>query len=320
MFRKISAMAQETYAKLEEETSSPPRRRCRCRCSTTYVQITCQVLGAIVLIVCVVSIERRLAILEHTIDSMTSKGVRNDQSRHSMQFGGHGASQTKTNTSNERSQATHSRSFQKRSLFHLPGKLNPKGYVLVRSKSGRKRPSDLGLRLAQEWKNQNQLPELIYKRWGRKDCPETATLVYHGYLVDSPSGSHFACHSKGSTHDLNSEQSVALQRVQNTIEKNQLPCSACHATLRRSQMMIRGWKVCPSGWTVEYRGYLLSPHKVNAAQRKQVICVDEKAEKDATNSSTGAGATLVRLGRFCKSFPCKKPYRRHLLPCAVCTK
>lgn len=95
-------MAQETYAKLEEETSSPPRRRCRCRCSTTYVQITCQVLGAIVLIVCVVSIERRLAILEHTIDSMTSKGVRNDQSRHSMQFGGHGASQTKTNTSNER--------------------------------------------------------------------------------------------------------------------------------------------------------------------------------------------------------------------------
>ena len=93
-------MTQETYAKLEEETSSPPRRRCRCRCSTTYVQITCQVLGAIVLIVCVVSIERRLATLEHTIGSMTSKGVRNGQSRH----GGHGASpmETKTNTSNER--------------------------------------------------------------------------------------------------------------------------------------------------------------------------------------------------------------------------
>lgn len=64
--------------------------------------------------------------------------------------------------------------------FILTGKLNPKGDVIVRSKSGRKRPSDLGLRLAQEWKNQKQLPELIYKRWGRKDCPETATLVYHG--------------------------------------------------------------------------------------------------------------------------------------------
>lgn len=68
------------------------------------MQITCQVLGAIVLIVCVVSIERRLAILEHTIGSMTSKGVRNGQSRQSMQFGGHGASpmETKANTSNER--------------------------------------------------------------------------------------------------------------------------------------------------------------------------------------------------------------------------
>lgn len=64
--------------------------------------------------------------------------------------------------------------------FISTGKLNPKGDVIVRSRSGRKRPSDLGLRLAQEWKNQNQLPELIYKRWGRKDCPETATLVYHG--------------------------------------------------------------------------------------------------------------------------------------------
>ena len=167
-----------------------------------------------------------------------------------------------------------------------------------------------------------------YTKWKLKFfdfcCPAVLRKSFHvlfaGYLVDSPSGSHFACHSKGSTHDLNSEQSVALQRVQNTIEKNQLPCSACHATLRRSQMMIRGWKVCPSGWTVEYRGYLLSPHKVNAAQRKQVICVDEKAEQDVTKSSTGAGATLVGLGRFCKSFPCKKPYRRHLLPCAVCTK
>lgn len=64
--------------------------------------------------------------------------------------------------------------------FISTGKLNPKGDVITRSKLGRKRPSDLGLRLAQEWKNQNQLPELIYMRWGRKDCPETATLVYHG--------------------------------------------------------------------------------------------------------------------------------------------
>lgn len=66
------------------------------------MQITCLVLGAIVLIVCVVSIERRLAIVEHKIDSMTSKGVRNGQK--SRQFGGHAASpiDKKTNASNER--------------------------------------------------------------------------------------------------------------------------------------------------------------------------------------------------------------------------
>lgn len=64
--------------------------------------------------------------------------------------------------------------------FMLTGRRNPEGDIIVRSRSGRKRPSDLGVRLAKEWKNQHQLTEVIYKRWGRKDCPETATLVYHG--------------------------------------------------------------------------------------------------------------------------------------------
>ncbi|XP_068686430.1 uncharacterized protein [Montipora foliosa] len=121
-------MAQESYVKLEEETSSP---RKRCRCSTAYVQIICQVLGIVVLIVCVVSIERRLAFLEHRVDSMMTKAQTDSQSRLKRQFGGYGvlSVDTETNlgkqlqgaTSKGRSKATPLQRLHKRSTFLSPG-------------------------------------------------------------------------------------------------------------------------------------------------------------------------------------------------------
>ena len=63
-------MAQEPYKKLEEVTSSSKKR---CRCSTTYVQIACQISGIVLLIICVVSIERRLSFLENRLDTMAEE-------------------------------------------------------------------------------------------------------------------------------------------------------------------------------------------------------------------------------------------------------
>ena len=71
-------MAQEPYAKLEEEKFSAPKK---CRCSTTYVQIVCQISCIVLLIICVVSIERRISFLEKRLDSM-AEGLKKGQSDH----------------------------------------------------------------------------------------------------------------------------------------------------------------------------------------------------------------------------------------------
>ena len=81
------SMAQEPYTKLEEAASSAPRR---CRCSTTYVQVACQISCIVILIICVVSIERRLSFLEHRLDSMAEE-LRSVHSKHKGALGRHGA-------------------------------------------------------------------------------------------------------------------------------------------------------------------------------------------------------------------------------------
>ena len=71
-------MAQESYKKLDEVDTSATKK---CRCSTTYVQIACQLSLIILLILCVVSIERRLTFLEKRIDSMREE-IKNIQPLH----------------------------------------------------------------------------------------------------------------------------------------------------------------------------------------------------------------------------------------------
>lgn len=80
-------MAQEPYTKLEEPASSTPRRS---RCSTTYVQVVCQISCIVLLIICVVSIERRLSFLEHRLDSMAEE-LKNVHSKHKGRLGRHEA-------------------------------------------------------------------------------------------------------------------------------------------------------------------------------------------------------------------------------------
>lgn len=60
-------MAQESYRKLEQDQNAVTRKR---RCSAVFVQIACQVSLLILLIICVVSIERRITLLEKRFDSM----------------------------------------------------------------------------------------------------------------------------------------------------------------------------------------------------------------------------------------------------------
>ena len=55
------------------------------------------------------------------------------------------------------------------------------------------------------------------------------------------------------------------------------PCAVFFVMSRGSMLMIPAQKDCPSGWTEEYYGYLMTAHYYYANQ-KDYLCVDKDQE------------------------------------------
>ena len=78
------------------------------------------------------------------------------------------------------------------------------------------------------------------------------------------------------------------------------PCSVCHTELRGSHVMIPDRNTCPSGWGLEYKGYLMSAHHAHNG-RTQLICVDRDAEGTTGSHSSHYGALLYFAESHCGS-------------------
>ena len=96
-------------------------------------------------------------------------------------------------------------------------------------------------------------------------------------------------------------------------------CAACHVKTRSAKLMIPAHYNCPSGWTREYYGYLMTSyygHKNN----KDYICVDKDAEAVSASKKNQNGALLYPVSGYCGSLPCKPYVQDWELTCVVCTK
>jgi len=168
----------------------------------------------------------------------------------------------------------------------------------------------------------------VYTRWGRKTCPPTATLVYHGVA----GGSHYS-HGGGVEklclpHDPQwGEYKDGLQHgsyiygaeYQSTSLNDQdVPCAVCYTDSRSSQLMIPAWKTCPATWTKEYSGYLMAQHHKHAGS--SFDCVDEASEADYGGQRNENGALFYKVEAVCGSLPCPKYVQGRELTCVVCTK
>ena len=95
-------------------------------------------------------------------------------------------------------------------------------------------------------------------------------------------------------------------------------CAVCHAESRGSQVMIPARNVCPSGWTLEYNGYLMSDSKDH--KRSQFICVDSAPEARQGTQADLNGGLLYVVESHCGALPCLPYIQGAELTCAVCTK
>ena len=48
--------------------------------------------------------------------------------------------------------------------------------------------------------------------------------------------------------------------VQTALLDHNVPCAVCHVSTRAAVLMIPAWRHCPSQWTLEYTGYLMTEY------------------------------------------------------------
>ena len=115
------------------------------------------------------------------------------------------------------------------------------------------------------------------------------------------------------------EVSIQTNMFTSNLYQHDAPCAVCHAASRGSHVMIPARNVCPSGWTLEYKGYLMSAHHGHNG-RTQFICVDGNAEATTGSHADKNGALLYFVESSCGSLPCPPYGDGKELTCVVCTK
>ena len=105
----------------------------------------------------------------------------------------------------------------------------------------------------------------------------------------------------------------------NLVDHN-VPCAACYTSARGAKIMIPGKVNCPSSWTREYYGYLMTEFTANDRQRKSYVCVDVNAEAVPGSAGNINGAVLYFTEVYCHGIKCPPYAAGNELSCVVCTK
>ena len=96
------------------------------------------------------------------------------------------------------------------------------------------------------------------------------------------------------------------------------PCAVCYVSTRGTVLMIPGKTTCPSSWTQEYNGYLMTERYKN--HHSMFECVDQNP--DTVRGGTGSidGALFYFVEATCHGIACPPYTAGRKLACAVCTK
>ncbi|XP_072024335.1 uncharacterized protein [Amphiura filiformis] len=182
----------------------------------------------------------------------------------------------------------------------------------------------------------------VYIRWGRSTCPSTADLVYNGlaggeHYTHQGGGSNYLClpstpeydeHQSGDEggrgHVYSAEYETHNFPPFASKAEHEVPCVVCHASNRGSMLMIPAMKTCPTGWTEEYHGYLMTDDYRH--RRRDFVCMDRSPESLSGGSSGNQnGALFYPVEGRCGgtnpgNLPCPPYTSGRELSCVVCTK
>ena len=81
--------------------------------------------------------------------------------------------------------------------------------------------------------------------------------------------------------------------------------------------MIPAKLTCPSAWTKEYEGILMSDHHTHKGST--FLCVDKYLDKVQGGYTNTNGGLLYVVEAVCGSLPCPPYIDGYELPCVVCS-
>ncbi|XP_078364886.1 uncharacterized protein LOC144649286 isoform X2 [Oculina patagonica] len=207
-----------------------------------------------------------------------------------------------------------------------PGQTGPKG------EAGK--PGTPG---AKGEKGQDGKSGVQYVRWGRTTCPSGVEIVYKGIIggehYNHPGGGvNYLCLPHNPKYDkykdgwqhsgyvYGTEYEVnTFNPFKKNLHDHEAPCAVCFAKSRGSMLIMPARNDCPSGWTEEYHGYLMTENYGHKKQR-DFICVDENAESVPGTKANKNGALLYPVQGQCGALPCGPYVAGREFTCAVCTK
>ena len=174
----------------------------------------------------------------------------------------------------------------------------------------------------------------VYVRWGRTSCPtdQGTELVYSGRAAGSSSatkggGANILCMPDDPDYRVyaNGTQGNYIYGVQYQISPSQplysvyqhnVLCALCYVTTRDAVIMIPAKVHCPTSWTIEYTGYLMSER--HTSYRSTYECVDKDPESFLPDSSNST--YLNHLEADCTGISCGPYSAEKELTCAVCSR
>ena len=179
---------------------------------------------------------------------------------------------------------------------------------------------------------------VTYVRWGKNSCPNVAgtELVYAGRAAGTfyskiGGGSNHLClpdvpqytlrYTPGSQSHSEIHGAEYEHPINGTHEHN-VPCAVCSASTRVGVLMIPARTSCPTGWTREYYGYLMSEGSLwdHHHHRTTFECIDKDQDSVPGSQANTNGALFYHVEANCNGIPCP-PYNNYKeLNCIVCTK
>lgn len=175
----------------------------------------------------------------------------------------------------------------------------------------------------------------VYTRWGRSSCPAGHSKVYSGpvagpHYSHAGGGANLLCLTpipKSLAYKAGLQSAARLFRTEyeisnnigtlNSLNDHEAVCAVCQAPAgRQYSMTVHGSTSCPSGFSADYIGYLMSDKHDH--YRRKYTCVDQAPEKTGSSrNENGALLYIVETESGGHAIPGYSQY--YEVTCAHCT-